>query len=70
MNRKLNHPSVERPSEADMGERLGAGDEGEHEHLHRLGGEVGLHAVPDDADDAADDRRRDWRPSRRMTRAP
>ena len=34
-------------------ERFGGGIERQHQRLHGLGGEIGLHAVPDDADDAA-----------------
>ena len=42
--------------EAAVGQRRRGGNEEQDDRRHRLGGEVGLHAVPDDADDAADQR--------------
>jgi hypothetical protein len=39
---------------AVVGECFGARDQGEDENLDRLRGEVGLHAIPDDANDTAD----------------
>ncbi len=52
MNRKLSQPSVDRPnmSLCVSSQRRG---KGYHQCLDRLGSEIGLHAVPDDPDDAA-----------------
>ena len=56
MKRKLIQPRVSSPTKLAVGQRRGRGDEEQDDRRHRLGGEVGLHAVPDDADDAADHR--------------